>query len=174
MVSWEARYPGAVRALNADLFDAYLLKSLDGAPAAAVHPETTAIIPCGPNKEKKCLFPYHSKKRKPELDGLNRPPEDPAVTLGIFCLSNEWAHNFVTRLDKDNNAASEFNLWLPERYSVEDVVQRGQPSCEAAQLTVPLSFITADNVDDFAEFGVFFCLSPVFFLSFSLYVSVFF
>eukprot|EP01050_Picozoa_sp_SAG11_P007706 SAG11_NODE_652_length_7925_cov_3.950166_4_plen_97_part_00 len=28
--SWEARYPGAVRATNTEILDAYLLKSLDG------------------------------------------------------------------------------------------------------------------------------------------------
>ena len=44
MVSWEARYPGAVRALNADLLDSYLLKSLDGAPAAGVFLSELAIM----------------------------------------------------------------------------------------------------------------------------------
>jgi cation diffusion facilitator CzcD-associated flavoprotein CzcO len=37
LVSWETRYPGSLRAINAGPLDAYLLKSLDGGFQAAMH-----------------------------------------------------------------------------------------------------------------------------------------
>ena len=111
IVSWEARYPGGVRAINANLYDAYLLKSLDGGMAANVYAEDTAIVPCGEGKKKRCLFPYRRQERHAYVpafrattlssgrplsastdslrviratDIVDRPEiSDPAVTLGL-------------------------------------------------------------------------------------------
>ena len=55
-VSWESRYVGNLRAINAGLLDAYLLKSLDG---VAAHPTADGVVmvPCSMGlKEKICMF----------------------------------------------------------------------------------------------------------------------
>ena len=54
-LSWESRYVGSVRAINAGLFDAYLLKSLDGV-AAAPDGEGAIITKCGAEGRKRCVF----------------------------------------------------------------------------------------------------------------------
>eukprot|EP00041_Stephanoeca_diplocostata_P017752 m.364396 g.364396 ORF g.364396 m.364396 type:complete len:381 (-) comp20808_c0_seq36:3472-4614(-) len=46
-VSWESRYVGGLRAMNAQLLDSYLLKSLDGAPTFDMAADSMIIRPCG-------------------------------------------------------------------------------------------------------------------------------
>ena len=59
LVSWESRYVGNVRAINAGLFDSYLLKSLDGV-AASPDAQGAIMAKCGPESEteesKICVF----------------------------------------------------------------------------------------------------------------------
>ena len=46
-LAWESRYVGDVRVINAGLLDAYLLKSLDGAPSAGLEVKVLSIFKCG-------------------------------------------------------------------------------------------------------------------------------
>ena len=59
-VSWESRYVGDVRVINAGLLDAYLLKSLDGAPSAGLETKGLSIFKCGRDQNgdqsKFCIF----------------------------------------------------------------------------------------------------------------------
>ena len=49
LVSWESRYEGDLRAVNAQLLDSYVLKSLDGGFAAnGPNGETSVVLPCAP------------------------------------------------------------------------------------------------------------------------------
>ena len=161
MVSWEARYPGGVRAINTNLYDAYLLKSLDGGMASNVYADATAIVPCGEGKKKKCLFPYRASERYKAADVLDRPG-DPATTLGLYCTSNAWADDFVNKLEVKYPGILDIVKESRNMVGVTDVhpkdggtiVHRRAIASETYQLTVPLSVIQeGDNVDDFAEFG---------------------
>lgn len=85
VLSWESRYVGNVRAINAGLFDAYLLKSLDGAATA---PDATgsAFLKCGPDGKKTCLFIKHqdaaNQRKRPKFhspQGVD--PLDPATPM---------------------------------------------------------------------------------------------
>ena len=55
----ESRYPGAVRATNAEVFDAYHLKSLDGGLAdgsAGLYAKAATARRCGEGKRQFCLM----------------------------------------------------------------------------------------------------------------------
>lgn len=68
------RYVGNIRAINAGLLDAYLLKSLDGVAKTPVG-EQAVFVKCGQNKSKICFF----------LKG----PDD-TVDLGRFSTRDPW------------------------------------------------------------------------------------
>ena len=59
MMSFESRYVGNVRAINAALLDSYLLKSLDGGLSATLPARLLHIFPCGLRQEQRCIFPRH-------------------------------------------------------------------------------------------------------------------
>ena len=65
-VSWESRYVGSVRAINAGLLDSYLLKSLDAAPTTHTVAENMLVHPCGGKDgapPKVCVFMKEATKR---------------------------------------------------------------------------------------------------------------
>lgn len=84
MVSWESRYVGDLRAINAGLLDAYLLKSIDGALNKRVTVTSFSIHLCGEGRRKKCLF----------LKG----PSEGSLLLGSLNKHDSWAVQFVEAL----------------------------------------------------------------------------
>ena len=98
VLSWESRYVGNVRAINAGLFDAYLLKSLDGAATA---PDATgsAFLKCGTDGKKTCLFIKHqdaaNQRKRPKFHSPKGvDPLDPATPMlhtGVYSLDDPWA-----------------------------------------------------------------------------------
>jgi thioredoxin reductase len=173
-VSWEARYPGAVRAINAALWDSYLLKSLDGGMAAKVYPENSALFLCGTGRKKKCIFPFKKHLRHANFAPLEALfPNEPLVTLGHFCLNQwenstsstlantaQWAEDFVKSLDAEHPGFYEMVLSTKSFLGIGDnrptgdkIIHRKNVFCTSAQLTVPVSWITPERVDDFAEIG---------------------
>eukprot|EP01047_Picozoa_sp_COSAG01_P032598 COSAG01_NODE_2364_length_7819_cov_14.933549_4_plen_990_part_00 len=191
-VSWEARYPGAVRAVNAALWDSYLLKSLDGGMAAKIYPEDSALFLCGEGRKQKCIFPFKKHSRHANFAQLEELfPNEPLITIGSFCLNQwdnssssalsntaQWAEDFVKSLDAEHPGFSNIVLSTKSFLGIDDnrptgdkVIHRKNIFCASAQLTVPVSWITPERVDDFARFGqvtggpypltydhVFFCL----------------
>jgi cation diffusion facilitator CzcD-associated flavoprotein CzcO len=112
-VSWEARYPGAVRAINAALWDSYLLKSLDGGMAVQVYPEDSALFLCGAGRKKKCIFPFKKHLRHANFAQLETLfPNEPFVTLGHFCL-NQWDNSSSSTLTNTAQWAEDFVKSLP-------------------------------------------------------------
>eukprot|EP00039_Didymoeca_costata_P014463 m.233921 g.233921 ORF g.233921 m.233921 type:complete len:800 (-) comp16030_c0_seq18:68-2467(-) len=85
-LSWESRYVGNVRAVNAGLLDAYLLKSLDGAPGsgASVDKLTIHAIPENDNTTKYMLLLKGCKKN--------------SVLLGVLNKKDKAMVDFVARL----------------------------------------------------------------------------
>ena len=81
-VSWESRYPGNLRAINAGILDAYLLKSLDGGLPVGVA-EDMYMIACGPPPARNmtCMF----AKGPPSLDASGRTT--PTIRVGRFSRS---------------------------------------------------------------------------------------
>jgi hypothetical protein len=78
------------------LFDAYLLKSLDGAATA---PDATGsvFIKCGPDATRTCLFIKHedsaSSRKRPQHHspkGVD-PLKVPMVHVGVYSTSDPWA-----------------------------------------------------------------------------------
>lgn len=83
----ESRYVGSVRAVNAQLLDSYLLKSLDGGFADdAISADKVSVHKCGRGLQQKCLFrtETHNGKR--------------AVLLGQYALGDQWALDFVSSI----------------------------------------------------------------------------
>ena len=97
-----------------------------------------------------------------------------SVTLGHFCLNQwdtnsssstlartaQWAEDFVKSLDADHPGFYKMVLSTKSFLGIDDnrptgdkVIHRKNVFCEAAQLTVPVSWITPERVDAFAEFG---------------------
>ena len=93
LVSWESRYVGNVRAINAGLFDAYLLKSLDGA-AATPTASDIVLIQCGNLADKYCLFLKGSPMEDPKHGGMVRQ----TVNLGRYSTRDAWAMQIVQQL----------------------------------------------------------------------------
>ena len=84
LLAWESRYVGNIRAINAGLLDAYLLKSLDGVAKTPVG-EQAVLVKCGKNRQKICFF----------LKG----PDD-TVDLGRFSTRDPWATALVKELEE--------------------------------------------------------------------------
>lgn len=105
-------------------------------------------------------------------------PNDPLVTLGTFCIQSlqdpadsdyaaawAWTDAFLKRIDADHPGFYEGILQAPEASGTElavsgpagdDLVPNRvymgrSKACNAAQMVVPLSWITEDNVDDFGN-----------------------
>ena len=106
MLSWESRYVGNIRAINAGIFDAYLLKSLDG---VAKSPDATgsAFLKCGPGGGKTCLFIKHedtaSSRKRPKfyspVAGVDpENPETPMLHTGIYSMDDQWAVKIADEL----------------------------------------------------------------------------
>ena len=95
-VSWESRYVGDLRALNAGTLDAYTLKSLDGIGLGELN--GLKMVKCGPNATKVCFF----LKGEPAIWKGN--PDEPGkkvetITLGAFSHKHDpWAREFVASL----------------------------------------------------------------------------
>lgn len=95
-VSWESRYVGDLRALNAGTLDAYTLKSLDGIGLGELN--GLRMVKCGPNGTKVCFF----LKGEPAMWSGN--PNEPAkkvetITLGAFSHKHDpWARAFAEKL----------------------------------------------------------------------------
>ena len=81
-LSWESRYPGNLRAINAGILDAYLLKSLDGGLPVGVA-EDMYMVACGPSPARNmtCMF----SKGPPSLDASGKV--SPSVRVGRFSKS---------------------------------------------------------------------------------------
>ena len=93
-VSWESRYVGDVRAINAGILDAYLLKSLDGGLPFAYW-DGLLMVPCGENSAKRCLF----QKGKRTLHKATGEMVDTAV-IGRYSPTDTWAVDIVKRLER--------------------------------------------------------------------------
>jgi hypothetical protein len=116
--SWESRYVGNLRAINAGMLDAYLLKSLDGI-AVSLYAEGMIIRRCGFKAlatnhnssvdadasqiksgygQKLCMFitamPYESPQENAEMDC----PVLKTVSLGRFSPFDAWAVKAVASL----------------------------------------------------------------------------
>lgn len=105
--SWESRYVGNVRAINAGLLDSYLLKSLDG---IGLEPSAGGVVirPCGlrkPNARNLSTTPLPPSARKlcvfmkgPEANvaGFHTPQE--TIYLGCYSPSDPWSAKVVKAL----------------------------------------------------------------------------
>lgn len=96
-VSWESRYVGDLRAINAGTLDSYTLKSLDGIGLGELN--GLKIVKCGPNGTKICFF----LKGEPAVWNGNpngqRNQKVETITLGLFSAKNDpWAREFVKKL----------------------------------------------------------------------------
>jgi hypothetical protein len=83
LVSWETRYPGAVRAIHADLLDAYLLKSIDGGMQQgrlSMSADSLAIFKT--TQGQKALFPFRRDERNQAAAA--RWPTEKTITVGAF------------------------------------------------------------------------------------------
>jgi hypothetical protein len=85
-VAWESRYVGNLRAVNAQLLDSYLLKSLDGGFAEFIPLSRLGIFKCGDAMKKKCLF---------ELT-----PDRGAAMVGHFHKGDKWAEEFLRKVEQ--------------------------------------------------------------------------
>jgi hypothetical protein len=148
-----------VRAINADLLDAYLLKSIDGGMQQgrlSMSAETLAVFKT--SKGQKALFPYRRDERNRAADA--RWPTEKTITAGYFCLDNEWSMNFVKSLGSDIfDVAMQSNVTLAEKVHQPGemgsmtIEEKFAFSCSAAQLVVPVSAVNDDNIDDLVRFA---------------------
>ena len=91
------RYVGSVRAVNAQLLDAYLLKSLDGLPTPALTADDAVIRPCAYRDgvaRKLCVWP----KDDPIPSARRDRPDEETVLLGEYSKSDTEAVAFVNGL----------------------------------------------------------------------------
>ena len=86
------RYVGNIRAINAGIFDAYLLKSLDGA-AATPTASDTVLLQCGNLANKYCLF----LKGSPMEDARQGQTRE-TINLGRYSTRDAWAVKLVNQL----------------------------------------------------------------------------
>lgn len=159
LVSWETRYPGAVRAINADLLDAYLLKSIDGGMQQgrlSMSADSLAVFKT--SQGQKALFPYRRDERNKAAAA--RWPTEKTITAGYFCTDNEWAMDFVKSLGSDIfNTAMQSNVTLAEKvHQPSDtgsmtIEEKFAFSCSAAQLVVPVSAVNDENIDGLVRFA---------------------
>jgi len=139
LVSWESRYVGHVRAVNAALLDSYLLKSLDGFTTAVVA-DKSVIVPCGKGLRKVCLF-----------DGLTEhPPTSPgsnsswSVAVGRVSRDDAIARRLVkligdagfVHLEQNTRSRVAVGLSGATDEAGEGVVVEGDVTTDATIITV--------------------------------------
>ena len=90
-VSWESRYVGHIRAINAAPLDAYLLKSLDSV-AATPTAQGCIMVKCGAGRSKVCLFLKAPDSIKTDVD-------TEMIHLGTYSTRDEWAVKLVAELE---------------------------------------------------------------------------
>jgi hypothetical protein len=103
-VSWESRYVGNVRAINAGLLDAYLLKSLDGINDRKA--DNLYIIECGRKLMKRCIFQRDAMVVNPTSGVL-----EPTISLGRYSPHDAYALALVEtlRVVSDDNRLDVFH-----------------------------------------------------------------
>ena len=103
------RYVGNLRAINAGLLDAYLLKSLDG---FSITPTMNkyVMVKCGDGRKKICLFrkgaPIQQRRSKNskangDAQATSPPPPIQMIELGLYSTRDTWAVDLVERLRKE-------------------------------------------------------------------------
>eukprot|EP00729_Bicosta_minor_P010555 gene10555-30280_t len=111
-----SRYVGNLRALNAGLLDAYLLKSLDGFSITPTM-DKYVMVKCGKGRNKICLFrkgaplkQRRAKKTKGEMDESGAPPPIQMVELGLYSVRDRWAVNLVEKLRSEGVAVVTYDV----------------------------------------------------------------
>jgi len=164
--SWESRYVGGVRAINAALFDSYLLKSLDGLATHALTADNAVIRPCGYRNgtaHKLCMWP----KAAPARSGTGGPDE-PTVQLGDYSPRDRDSAAFVTRLGNRRVRPSESTVPADKGQMLvgrsgelhpTDIdpqarpVTRGGVAHDIESVVVRVDDLTPGTVDEYAAFS---------------------
>lgn len=181
-LSWESRYVGAVRALNTELLDSYLLKSLDGGFQVETAAENMAIYRCGYEKlpssdafpagtrgnvsSKLCVFEV--TRRKDTRSGTISEQ----LVIGTYNANDKKAMELLDRFGGHVEAGHSSEIRRSGVWGaafVDRLVQhnprRGEPALrysesnirtqtEINSLLVNPAFVSRDTVDDLMEFGL--------------------
>jgi hypothetical protein len=148
-LAWELRYPGGVRAANAEVFDAYLLKSLDGGFADYSTPgDTLRVFRCGKNKEQRCLVQVEGRTEDLVFAG-NYPTQGDNLWTGYaraekffrsikeYIVSDESFHDDKTSPGLKRDIESGTNLSLMSRCSVVLPPHQLPQGCQIPTLGLP-------------------------------------
>lgn len=173
LVAWESRYVGNVRAVNAQLLDSYLLKSLDGGFAEyGPNAKTSVVLPCGEGRKKRCLLltkPAVIEKTGEQIRVLNLPAFDvssvedaefmrslgsPVQVKSPVYTGRSTVHMPAIPLcsvvnkgthNAQNQVCAEVQDDTTPEFAVNNSI--------GAQLLVMLSAINDSNIDQFVEFS---------------------
>jgi thioredoxin reductase len=129
--SWESRYVGHARAINAAILDSYLLKSLDGI-ALSPSAQDSVMVRCGLNQSRICVFiKGPTMKRRGEASSTPEavPPGGgggggggghgggsagsglvKTVDVGRFSTRDSWSVAAVARLRADGHVVVTYDL----------------------------------------------------------------
>jgi hypothetical protein len=150
LTSWETRYPGAIRATNAEIFDAYLLKSLDGGLAdgnAGVYAKGAAVRRCGPGKSQFCLM-----NAKP-VELANGTIFN-AIVIPTFPTADRRSVQFYQSIQRyivDQKVGYRQDVELDLRGPDGIVVTASAHNSEAVSSLALPEAITEENIDEFVE-----------------------
>lgn len=150
LTSWEARYPGAIRATNAEIFDAYLLKSLDGGLAdgnAGVYAKGAAVRRCGPGKSQFCLM---NTKAVELANGTTFN----AIVIPTFPTADARSVQFYQSIQRyivDQKIGYRQDVELDLRGPDGIVVTASAHNTEAVSSLALPEAITEENIDEFVE-----------------------
>lgn len=144
LLSFESRYVGNVRAINAALLDSYLLKSLDGGLSPSFPARIMSIFECGPGGKKRCMFPKHH--------------DDPTfVSIGTFSRTDDEAVEFVTgvrhhvKLERVSWGPTVLQVDMRRRH--EELPKNYLVQNEQYQVYLNTSYLGAATMDAVLEFA---------------------
>ena len=109
MLGFEMRYPGGVRAQNAEMFDAYALKSLDGgfgqSQFAGWAGDRVKIFRCGEGKRQRCVVTLEKGKY---VTSHVLEPRDPKAAKFYDSVKKYWAEAVPNHVDYRLQRATDY------------------------------------------------------------------
>lgn len=167
LAAWESRYEGDLRAVNAQLLDTYVLKSLDGGFATnGPNGRTSVVLPCGEERRKRCIILTH--------DAVDEATGEPTrvIHLPAFDTNEEQDVAFVrslgvpikikspvyvgkSRVDYPDLpiCSDELHGKVCTQHKVTEVPSFRMNNSLGAVVYMPLAAINDKNIDDFVAFS---------------------